>query len=156
MGGLGPGSGWALADLWLGAQAPAVAAGSGQDAVMRAVLRILLGASLVFAGVSHLTVARSEFQAQVPPQLPVDPDTTVLLSGVAEIALGSALVVAPRRFRRVIGAGAAAFFVAVFPGNLAQWHYRRDGFGLDTDRKRFVRLFFQPVLVAWALWSTRR
>lgn len=123
---------------------------------MRGFLRILLGASLVFAGVSHLTVAREEFRAQVPPQLPVDPDTTVLASGVAEIALGSALVLAPPAHRRTVGRAAAAFFVAIFPGNLAQWWYRRDGFGLDTEAKRFTRLFFQPVLVLWALWSTRR
>ena len=48
----------------------------------------------------------------------------------------------------------AAFFVAIFPGNVAQYLNHADAFGLDTDTKRFVRLFFQPVLVAWALWST--
>lgn len=123
---------------------------------MRALLRILLGASLVAAGVGHLTVAREEFQAQVPPQVPLDPDTTVVASGVVEVALGSALVFAPMPLRRRVGLAAAAFFVAVFPGNVAQWWYRRDGFGLDSEAKRFGRLFFQPVLVAWALWSTRR
>lgn len=122
----------------------------------RTVVRILLGSALVLAGITHLTVAREEFQAQVPPQLPLDPDTTVVLSGVAEIALGAAFVVAPKPVRRLIGAGGAAFFTAIFPGNLAQWYYRRDGFGLDTDGKRFGRLFFQPVLIAAALWSTRR
>jgi uncharacterized membrane protein len=121
----------------------------------RTVARVLLGTALVFAGVSHLTFARREFQAQVPPQLPLDPDTTVVLSGVAEIALGTAFVAAPRGLRRLVGTAGAAFFVAVFPGNLAQWFYRRDGFGLDTDRWRFVRLFFQPVLIGTALWSTR-
>jgi uncharacterized membrane protein len=120
----------------------------------RTIGRIFLGASLVFAGVSHLTVAREEFQAQVPDSLPLDPDTTVLASGAAEIALGSALLLARRR-RRTVGTIAALFFVAVFPGNVAQWMHHRDGFGLDTDMKRFVRLFFQPVLVALALWSTR-
>lgn len=123
---------------------------------VRTLARVALGASLVFAGITHLTVARAEFQVQVPPQLPLDPDTTVVLSGVAEIALGTALVAAPPSLRRTVGVGAAAFFAAVFPGNLAQWYYRRDGFGLDTDRKRFVRLFFQPVFMAWAVWSTRR
>jgi uncharacterized membrane protein len=122
----------------------------------RSVARILLGSALVVAGITHLTVAREEFQAQVPPQLPLDPDTTVVLSGIAEISLGSALVLAPNPLRRLVGIAGAAFFTAIFPGNLAQWYYRRDGFGLDTDRKRFVRLFFQPVLVATALWSTRR
>lgn len=124
--------------------------------VIRTLSRIALGGALVFAGVSHLTFARDEFQAQVPESVPLDPDATVLASGVAEIALGSALAVAPARWRRGIGWVAAAFFVAVFPGNIAQWLHRRDAFGLDTDEKRFGRLFFQPVLIGWALWSTRR
>jgi uncharacterized membrane protein len=123
---------------------------------IRTVARVALGASLVFAGISHLTIAREEFQAQVPPQLPLDPDTTVVLSGLAEISLGSALVLAPNPLRRLVGLAGAAFFTAIFPGNLAQWWYRRDGFGLDTEAKRFGRLFFQPVLVAAALWSTRK
>ncbi|WP_144794300.1 MauE/DoxX family redox-associated membrane protein [Microbacterium paludicola] len=121
----------------------------------RTITRIFLGASLVFAGVSHLTFARDEFQAQVPESLPLDPDTTVLASGAVEIGLGSALLFARKR-RRTVGTLAALFFVAVFPGNVAQWMHQRDGFGLDTDMKRFVRLFFQPVLVWAAAWSTRR
>jgi uncharacterized membrane protein len=121
----------------------------------RTAARLLLGGALVFAGVSHLTVARQEFQAQVPDWVPLDPDTTVVASGVAEVALGSALAFAPRKLRPLIGTAAAAFFIAVFPGNISQWVRRRDGFGLDTDEKRFGRLFFQPLLVAWAWWSTR-
>lgn len=121
----------------------------------RTIGRIFLGSSLVFAGVSHLTFARAEFQAQVPESLPLDPDATVLASGVVEIGLGSALLLARRR-RGLVGVIAALFFVAVFPGNIAQWIHHRDGFGLDTEIKRFVRLFFQPVLIALALWSTRR
>ena len=69
--------------------------------------------------------------------------------------LGTALVALPKERRRV-GAILAAFFIAIFPGNISQYVEKRDGFGLDTDRKRLVRLFFQPVLVAWAWWSTRR
>ena len=120
----------------------------------RTIGRVFLGSALVFAGVSHLTFARREFQAQVPESVPLDPDVTVLASGAVEIGLGSALLFARRR-RRTVGTIAALFFVAVFPGNLAQWMHHRDGFGLDTEMKRFVRLFFQPALVALALWSTR-
>ncbi len=116
--------------------------------------RVFLGASLLFAGISHLTFSRREFRAQVPASIPIDPDVTVLASGVAEIGLGSSLLWA-HRHRRLVGTIAAWFFVAVFPGNVAQWMHHRDGFGLDTDMKRFVRLFFQPVLVILALWSTR-
>lgn len=122
---------------------------------MRSFLRILLGLALVFAGTSHLTFARRDFRAQVPESLPLDTDAVVLGSGVAEIGLGSALLLAPRSARRTVGTVAAWFFVAVFPGNIAQWMNQRSAFGLDTDGKRFARLFGQPLLVAAALWSTR-
>ncbi len=115
-----------------------------------------LGAFLVVAGIGHLTFARKEFQAQVPDWVPIPKDDTVLYSGFAEIALGSALILAKARQRSAVGKIAAAFFVAVFPGNIAQYQNQRDGFGLDTDTKRFGRLFFQPVLVYWALKSTSR
>ena len=122
---------------------------------MRSFFRVLLGLALVVAGTSHLTFARKEFTAQVPEFVPLDDDTTVLASGVAEITLGSSLVLAPKPARRFVGSVAALFFTVIFPGNLSQWVNRRDAFGLDSDEKRFVRLFGQPVLIALALWSTR-
>jgi uncharacterized membrane protein len=115
--------------------------------------RITLGSFMAFAGVGHLTFARSEFRAQVPDWLPVSPDVTVLASGVVEIALGASMILLAKR-RAVVGVLLAAFFVVVFPGNIAQWLGHRDAFGLNSDRARFIRLFFQPVLIAWALWST--
>lgn len=120
---------------------------------LRTVGRIALGGTLLFTGISHLTVAREEFQAQVPSWVPLDPDLVVLGSGVAEIGLGAALVALPR-WNVPIGWATGAFFVAIFPGNIAQYVEGKDGFGLDTDQARLTRLFFQPVLVAWALWST--
>lgn len=125
---------------------------------MKTVARIALAAAMLFAGISHLTFARRDFQAQVPEVLTqefgLDADDVVIVSGVVEVAFGAALLALPRERSR-IGALLAAFFVAVFPGNVDQWARRRSAFGLDTDRKRFVRLFFQPVLIAWAWWSTR-
>ncbi|HYF72106.1 MAG TPA: hypothetical protein VD864_04760 [Nocardioides sp.] len=115
--------------------------------------RIALGLVLLAAGASHLTFAREEFVAQVPDWLPVDDDPVVLVSGVVELTLGAALV-AWARGRVGVGWVVAAFFVAIFPGNVAQWAEHQDAFGLDTDAKRFGRLFFQPVLVLWALWAT--
>lgn len=114
--------------------------------------RILLGTTMAAAGVTHLTVARQEFRAQVPDWFPVDKDLVVLASGVVEVSLGAAFVALPKR-RRLIGGLLAAFFVAIFPGNIAQYVEGNDAFGLDTDQKRLVRLFFQPVLVLWALWG---
>lgn len=114
--------------------------------------RVLLGGFMVTAGVLHLTTQREEFRAQVPDWFPVDEDLTVLGSGVVEIGLGAAFVALPRH-RRTIGMLLAAFFVAIFPGNIAQYVEGTDAFGLDTDRARLTRLFFQPVLVLWALWA---
>lgn len=120
------------------------------------IARIALGAGLIFAGISHLSFARKEFQAQVPDFVPLPKDDTVVYSGIAEIALGSALAFTPKKHRPTIGKIAAAFFVAVFPGNISQYVNRRSAFGLDTDNKRFARLFFQPLLVYWALKSTAK
>ncbi len=114
--------------------------------------RVLLGSAMVGAGVLHLTTQRQEFQAQVPDWFPVDEDLTVIGSGVVEIALGGAFVAFPKH-RRTIGALLAAFFVAIFPGNIGQYVEGTDAFGLDTDRARLIRLFFQPLLVLLALWS---
>lgn len=120
---------------------------------LRLVLRLLLGSALIYAGIGHLTFSRQEFQAQVPIWLPLDPDFVVLASGVVEIILGlgiaSAGIAVP-----VAGLLAAAFFIAIFPGNINQYVEGISAFGLDTDQARLVRLFFQPVLVIWALWST--
>ena len=123
------------------------------DPWYRAPLRWILGAALIGAGVAHLTNQRTEFQAQVPSWFPLGEDFVVVLSGIVEIALGAALIVL-RRHRVLVGAIVAAFFVAIFPGNIAQWSEGVDAFGLDTDTERFVRLFFQPVLVVWALAAT--
>lgn len=122
------------------------------SSLARHVARLLLGSAMIGAGVLHLTTMRREFRAQVPDWFPVDEDLTVLASGVVEIALGSAFVALPRH-RRTVGMLLAAFFVAIFPGNIAQYVEGTDAFGLDTDRARLIRLFFQPVLVLWALWA---
>lgn len=122
-------------------------------AKIRLVLRWLLGGALTAAGIGHLTAQREEFQAQVPDWFPIDDDLVVVGSGVVEIALGVALI-ALTRHRVVVGTIVAIFFVGIFPGNIAQWIEGTDAFGLDTDAQRFGRLFFQPVLVLWALFST--
>jgi uncharacterized membrane protein len=123
------------------------------DERMRTLGRWALGGALLVAGTGHLTARREEFQAQVPDGFPIDADIVVLASGVIELALGLALLVARRR-RTTVGWVVAGFFVAIFPGNIAQLVEGTDAFGLDSDLKRALRLPFQPVLVAWALWST--
>ena len=119
----------------------------------RGVSQVALGAFLLSAGASHLTVSRLEFQAQVPTWLPLDPDFVVISSGIVEILLGLALITL-WRFRKRVGLVVALFFVAIFPGNINQFVNGIDAFGLNSDSARAVRLLFQPVLVLWALWST--
>lgn len=126
---------------------------TSQSATVTTLLRWLLGGALIGAGIGHLTTQREEFQAQVPSWFPLDEDLVVVGSGVIELALGAALIGLPRH-RVLVGTVVAAFFVAISPGNIAQWLEGEDAFGLDTDTKRFARLFFQPVLVVWALGST--
>lgn len=119
----------------------------------RLIFRLLLGAFLLLAGISHLTVNREAFLAQVPTWLPLDSDFVVVASGIVEIILGTALLVLGR-YRVQLGWIVAAFFVAIFPGNISQLVTHTDSFGLNSDFARGIRLLFQPVLVVWALWST--
>lgn len=114
---------------------------------------MLLGGFLVLAGVSHLGWSREAFRAQVPPWLPMDVDFVVVASGLVEIALGLGLLLLRRR-RAALGWIVAAFFVAVFPGNISQFITASDSFGLNSDLGRGIRLLFQPLLVLWALWAT--
>lgn len=120
---------------------------------VKSVARIALGLALVYAGIGHFTFSRAEFQAQVPTWLPLDADFAVLASGLVEISLGTALILI-QRYRKQIGLATAVFFVLIFPGNISQYVQGIDAFGLDTDQARLIRLFFQPVLVLWAIWST--
>ena len=121
--------------------------------LLRKVFQIILGAVLAYAGFTHLTTNRIEFQAQVPTILQSQADFVVIASGVAEILLGISLIVL-FKYRTYLGWIVAAFFIAVFPGNISQYINGTDAFGLNTDQARAIRLLFQPLLVVWALWST--
>ena len=128
---------------------------AGTASIGRGAAQAGLGAALGAAGIGHLTNLRREFRAQVPPWLPVDPDVVVVASGIVELGLGASLLLLWRQpLRAWAGALTALFFIAIFPGNIAQFVEQRDAFGLDTDLKRGVRLLFQPALVAWALVAT--
>jgi len=120
--------------------------------LMRKAIQVLLGATLIYTGTSHLTTSRLEFQAQVPNWVPLSADFVVLASGAVEILLGFSL--ASLRYRKEVGIATALFFIAIFPGNISQYVNGIDAFGLDSDRARAIRLLFQPLLVIWALWST--
>ena len=119
--------------------------------------QLALGAFLLSAGISHLGSNRTEFLAQVPTWLPLNADFVVIASGLVEIALGISLIASTfifTKYRKWVGLSVAIFFILIFPGNINQYVNQIDAFGLDTDTKRLIRLFFQPPLVLWALWST--
>ena len=124
---------------------------------LKSLAQIALGAFLLSAGISHLGSNRTEFLAQVPTWLPLDGDFVVVASGLVEITLGVLLITTVlifKKYRRQVGLITGLFFILIFPGNINQYVNQIDAFGLDTDTKRLIRLFFQPPLVIWALWSS--
>jgi len=131
---------------------------SERTGAVRAVARWALAGLLAVAGVSHLTWGRRGYRIVVPDWATrlttLDKDAIVVASGAVELMLGGALVALPKE-KKSIGWLVAAFFVAVLPGNVHQWQTGRSAPMLRTDQARFVRLLLQPLLVAWALWSTR-
>ena len=125
-----------------------------KTALLKTIFRILLAVFMIYAGYSHLTFNRIDFQAQVPDWIPMSKDLVVILSGIVEMALGLGLALWKNK-RTNFGWALALFFVLIFPGNIAQYLDGKDAFGaLDSDRARLIRLFFQPVLIAWAFWSS--
>ncbi|MBX7180691.1 MAG: hypothetical protein K1X82_01165 [Bacteroidia bacterium] len=114
--------------------------------------RLILACFILFAGIGHLSFFRQEFQAEVPTWLPFDKDWVVLVSGWMELFIGFGMLFLPK-LRPYFGIGLAIFLILVFPGNINQYYYDINAFGLDTESKRLIRLLFQPILIYWALWS---
>ena len=125
--------------------------------MIKKLLQLSLGAFLISAGISHLGSNRTEFLAQVPTWLPLNADFVVVASGIVEITLGISLITTTfilKQYRKQVGIVVAIFFILIFPGNINQYVNKIDAFGLDTDQKRSIRLFFQPLLVIWAVWAS--
>jgi uncharacterized membrane protein len=106
--------------------------------LIKRVMLYAMGAFYVFAGVNHF-LDPEFYLPMMPPYLPAH-HFLIALSGVAEIACGIGVVI-PRT--RVLAAWAT---VALLPIGGAS-----EGLGALN----FVRLAFQPVLIAWAWWFTR-
>ena len=121
------------------------------ETALKGITRLGLAAFMLMAGIGHFQSTES-FRAQVPPFLPFT-DAIIYVSGVFEIAIALGLVLLPR-WRTQLGWALAAFYVAIFPGNISQYLTQTSAFGLDTEAARATRLLFQPVLIVLALWST--
>ncbi len=120
-------------------------------------LRRIMGYILLGAGVGHF-VLPSGLDAIVPSALPGDPRIYTYLSGLAEIAIGLALL-SPSTAQifgkslRLWGAyGALALFIAVYPANINmafEWSDRP----MPEPLIAYLRLPFQFYLfyLAWKL-----
>ena len=120
------------------------------------IFRILLGSIMLYIGIAHLSFRRIEFQAQVPTWLTTDEgmmDLVVLISGYIEIAFGI-LMILGGKLKVKTGLALVIFYILIFPGNINQYINEIDSLRLDSDNKRLIRLFFQPLLVLWAFWSS--
>ena len=120
------------------------------------IFRILLGSIMLYIGIAHLSFRRIEFQAQVPTWLTTNEgmmDLVVLISGYIEIAFGI-LMILGGKLKVKTGLALGIFYILIFPGNINQYINEIDSLRLDSDNKRLIRLFFQPLLVLWAFWSS--
>ena len=120
------------------------------------IFRVLLGLIMLYIGIAHLSFRRIEFQAQVPTWLTTDKDLmdlVVLISGYVEIAFGILMIVGGK-LKVKTGIVLGIFYILIFPGNINQYINEIDSLRLDSENKRLIRLFFHPLLVLWALWST--
>ena len=127
-----------------------------KTSIVQNIFRILLGLIMLYIGIAHLSFRRIEFQAQVPTWLTTDKDLmdlVVLISGYVEIAFG-VLMIFGRKLKVKTGIALGVFYILIFPGNINQYINEIDSLRLDSENKRLIRLFFQPLLVLWAFWST--
>jgi uncharacterized membrane protein len=112
----------------------------------------VMAAFYVVAGVLHF-VATDAYLPLMPPWLPAH-RALILLSGVAEVALGL-LVLVPAT-RRLAAWGIVLLLLAVFPANLHVAIHDVPLFGATEGLGiwNWVRLPFQAVLMLWAWWYT--
>ncbi|MCC5968672.1 MAG: hypothetical protein JJU15_01850 [Pararhodobacter sp.] len=107
-----------------------------------------LAIGLLVVGLDHL-VTPERYLAMIEGFLPA-PQFIVALTGLCEIA-GAIGLLFPAT-RRIAGLALAAYFVAVFPANIANAIGGLNVAGLPQSPWYFwVRLAFQPLFVWWAL-----
>lgn len=114
----------------------------------------LLGGFFALAGAMHFLVPRS-YESIVPPSI-TRPREAVIVSGIAEIA-GGAAVIAPatRGFARW---WLLALLLAVFPANVHMAVNPEQVKGLDRRVPRWAlwaRLPLQPLAMLWVWRATR-
>lgn len=123
---------------------------SGRRSARRAAL-LGMATAMVFAGAAHWLMP-TPFVQHLPPWVPAA-EALVLVTGVIEVGLGAALLLR-QPWRRRAGLALAAYFVAVFPANVYVAVADVAVDGQPGGWYPWLRLPFQVLFVAWALWST--
>lgn len=119
---------------------------------LREAARLGMSAAMVVAGIAHW-VRPLPFLQHLPPWVPA-PEPLISVTGAAEVALGLALLL-PQPWRWRTGMALAAYLVAVFPGNVYVAVAGVDVDGQPGGIYPWLRLPFQVIFIAWAVWSTR-
>ncbi len=116
-------------------------------------LLYVMGTLYVVAGVMHF-VSPDFYLAIMPPYLPWHLEL-VYLSGIAEVALGIAVMIPA--YRKLAAWGIIVLLIAVFPANLhvALNNVPIGGATEGLGAMNWVRLPFQAVFILWAWWYTR-
>ncbi len=108
----------------------------------------LMAALYVGAGINHFVQPRMYLRI-IPAWLP-NPTLMNALAGLAEVALGLALLYVPLRVPAAWGV--VALLIAIFPANVYMLQLKRQGqFRKIPEWTLWVRLPIQAVLIAWAL-----
>ena len=117
--------------------------------VARSILRWLIAAAFLFAGIVHM-VSPAPFLRITPDWVP-HPALVIFVTGACEVAGAVALFVP--RLRRLAGIMLALYAVCVYPANVkhAMLHMQT---GMPPGWwYHGPRLAFQPVIVWWALFA---
>ena len=118
----------------------------------RQAARIGMALAMAVAGIAHW-VNPTPFLQHLPPWVPLR-EELILVTGFIEVILGAALLLPPP-WRRLAGLALAAYLVAVFPGNLYVAVAEVNVDGQPGGLYPWLRLPFQLLFIAWALWSTQ-
>ena len=118
---------------------------------VKQVLKYLFGLMFILAGVNHFL--KPEFYLpMMPPYIPAH-ELMVILSGIAEIALGIMLLIP--KISRLAAWGIIALLIAVFPANL-HMALHPEQFPDVPEMGLWIRLPIQGLMIWWAWLYTRK
>ena len=118
--------------------------------IIRQISKVIFALFFVAAGVNHF-VNPPFYESITPPYLPW-PCALVIISGIAEIVLGIALLVP--KWSRLAAWGLIALLIAVFPANIYM-ALNPNLFPTIPVMALWIRLPVQGLLILWAYWYTR-